>query len=149
MNSLKDLMESLKIDYTEVYRSPLNLPRNLTDEFNQHMLSGDADAAGKFYREVILPYCYSAGMERKEVERWGWEKAQKNGRLSAEVRRKAAQDYYQEWQEEADMQWNRNTDLSRKDVAKNIVAEQKRQKEHDNTVKVYAVDTIRRVIKKK
>jgi hypothetical protein len=149
MNSFKDLMESLKIDYTEMYRPPLNLPRNLTDKFNKIMLTGNVDAARKYYREVILPYCYSADLERKEVERWDREKAQKNGRLSAEVRRKTAQDHYQEWQEEADMQWNKNTDLSRPDVAKNIVAEQKRQKEHDNTVKVYAVDTIRRVIKKK
>jgi hypothetical protein len=149
MLSPEKFKELFSTDYTELYRPPLNLPRHLTDELNKVILSGDADAATKYYREVILPYCYSADLERKEVEKWDRERAEKNGRKSAQVRRKAAQDHYLEWQEEADMQWKKNPGLSRPDVAKNIVKKQKEQKEHDDTVKVYAVDTIRRIIKKK
>jgi hypothetical protein len=136
-------------NYTEVYRPPLNLPKSLADEFNKVMLAGDADAAVKYYCEVILPYCYSADLERKKIEEWRRERAVKNGRLSVDVRRKTAHDNYLEWQEMADMQWKRNPDLSRTDIAKNIVKDQKEQKTYDHTVKVYAVDTIRRIIKKK
>lgn len=149
----KDLKEILTIDYTEMYKPPLNLPRNITDKFNKVLLSGDITAIDKYYREVVLPYNYMADEEREQVKKWDREATsesyKKKSRKSVEVRRKAAQDHYLEWQEEADMKWEKNPGLSRLAVAGCIIKSQKAQKEYDDKVKVYSVDTIRRIIKKK
>lgn len=141
--------ELLSIDYAELHRPPINLPRNLTDEFNRILLSGDAEAIGSYYRDVILQYCYSAGLDKEEFEQWAKEKSAEGGKKSGRGRRFTAQENYFEWQREADARWSINPYLSKSQVANSIANRLREKSEIYSYIKPFSADTIRRQIKKK
>ena len=141
--------ELLSIDYAELHRPPINLPRNLTDEFNRIVLSGDTEAIGSYYRNVILQYCYSAGLDKEEFEKWAKEKSAISGEKGGRERRITAKENYSEWQKEATKKWSRNPDLSKSQVANSIANLLREQSEYNSDITPFSADTIRRKIKKK
>jgi hypothetical protein len=151
MSSPEKFWELFRTDYTELYRPPLNLPRHLTDEFHRVMLSGDAAAITKYYREEVLPYGYSADLERKEVEKWDRESAVKNGRKGGELDRGDIADLHQEWRDTAVNKRRKNKGISDRQIAKDIAQDQEAcyYAHRKEPTKKYSFEQIRKVICKK
>ena len=133
MKTSKDLMQLLRIDYTELYIPEINIPENL--EANLLRALADSDAAGgKYYREEILSYCYTACIEKAELKEIKKSIASREGkRHGAKVNRDIL-DRHEDWQDSADMIWSRTPDLSKNEVAM-IIAEDEDQSWH--TIKKY------------
>jgi len=131
------MLQHLKIDYTELYRPPLDLPRLLTDEFNKVLESGDAAAIDKYYRKVILPYGYSADLEKEQLEEWDREASSKRHKENGAQVSDSILERHARWQEEAEDIWKYTSDLSIPDTAKRIA-------EHED----HSWHTIKKYIKK-
>jgi hypothetical protein len=151
MSSPKNMLQHLKSDYTERYRPPLKLPRNLTDEFNKVLLSGDAAAIDKFYREVVLPYCYLADLESEQVKKWDKERSVTTGMKGGETDREDIAKLHQEWRDTAVNKRRKNKGISDRQIAEDIAQDQEAcyyAHRKDPTQK-YSFEHVRKVIRKK
>jgi hypothetical protein len=151
MSSPEKFWELFSTDYTKLYRPPINLPRHLTDEFNKVMLSGDADAAVEYYREVILPYCYSADLEREEVRKWDKERSVTTGKKGGETDREDIAKLHQEWRDTRDMMQRKNKGIQIRTIARAITRDQEGcyYAHRPDPTQKYSCEHIRTVIKKK
>ena len=130
----EDLRQLFKVDYTELYSPEIKLPRFLTDEFNKVLLSRDAVAINKYYQGVVLPYCYSADLERKEVEKLDREANSKRHKKNGAKVNESILEKHGRWQDEADYKWSRCPGLS-KDTVAQILA--KNEDNHWTTIRKY------------
>jgi len=151
MLSPEKFKELFSIDYTDLYRPLLNLPRHLTDEFNKVLDSGDADAIAEYRREVLLPYCYSADLEREDVRKWDAERSVTTGRKGGEADREDIAELHQEWRDTAANKRCNNKGISDRQIAEDIAQDQEAcyYAHRKDPTKKYSFEQIRKVIRKK
>jgi hypothetical protein len=113
----KDLKEVLTIDYNKLYKPPLNLPRNITDEFDKVMSSGDSTAIDEYYREVVLPYNYSADLEREDVRKWDKERSVTTGKKGGEADRDDIDELHLRWRATRDSMKRKNKGIKNRKIA--------------------------------
>jgi hypothetical protein len=150
MLSPEKFKKLLTTDYTDLY-TPLELPRNLTDEFKKVLLSGDNDAIEKYFREVILPYCYSADLENKQVTQWDHARAVKNGRKGGQTHSEDLDELHQEWCNTRDSMKRKNKGISMRKIARAIWMDQEGcyYAHRPDPTKKYSISQIRTVISTK
>lgn len=123
MKSSKDLMRLFEIDYTELYIPEINIPKNLKDNLLRALADSDA-AGGKYYREEILAYCYSACIEKAELKEMEKSIARREGKKHGAKVSKDILDRQREWQFNADKVWSHRPNLSINEVAKIIAGDE-------------------------
>ena len=151
MSLPKELKELLTIDYTELLRPNLRLPRNITDEFHKIMESGDAAAIDKYYREVVLAYCHSADIESEQVKKWDHERAVNNGRKGGQTNSEDLDELHQEWCNTRDSMKRKNKGISMRKIAHTIGMDQEGcyYAHRPDPTKKYSIAQIRAVISTK
>ncbi len=137
MSSSNDLKRSLNIDYTKVYIPEIDIPKNLADNLLLALAEGDA-AGGKYFREKILSYCYSACIEKAELKELERDIASREGKKHGPKVNKDILDRHDEWQIAADGIWSHRKHLSINAVAKIIAGNED-----------HSWHTIKKYIKKK
>ena len=94
-----------------MYIPEINIPKNLRDNLLRELAKSDA-AGGKYYREEILSYCYSACVEKAELKEMEKSIARREGKKHGRKVNKDIVDRHREWQANADKIWLRRPNLS-------------------------------------